>query len=79
MTNTYAEKGTIIKTEADSVVTIGALDGNSVLVRPNTTVRLTNYGFEVLEAPTHLRPGKLDQPGRDDKVPTCSAVLSSCG
>jgi hypothetical protein len=37
------------------------------------------YGFEVLEAPKHLRPWKLDQPGRDDKVPTCSAVLSSCG
>jgi hypothetical protein len=60
-------------------VTIGALDGSSVLVGPNTTVRLTNYGFEVLEAPKHFRQWTLHKPGQDYKVRTCSAVLSSRG
>jgi hypothetical protein len=79
MTNTYSEKGTIIKTGADSVVAIGALDGNSVLVGPNTTVRLTKNGFEVLEAPKHFRPWKLHKRGRDYEVRTDCAVLSARG
>jgi hypothetical protein len=79
MTNTYAEKGTIVKTGSDSVVSIGALSGNSVLVAPNTTVRLTSRGFEVLEAPKHFRPWKLHQRGQDYKVRTDCAVLSARG
>jgi hypothetical protein len=79
MTNTYAVKGTTIKTGPDSVVSIGALSGNSVLVGPNTTVRLRGGGFEILEAPKHIQPWKLHRRGQDYKVRTDCAVLSARG
>jgi hypothetical protein len=60
-TNTYAVSGTIVRTGRDSVVAIGALDGNSVLVGPNMTVRITDRGFEVLEAPKHFRPWEVER------------------
>jgi hypothetical protein len=78
-TNTYALSGTIVKTGRNSVVSIGSLDGPSVLVAPNTTVRITDAGLEVVEAPRHPRPWELNRAGDDYKVRTDCAVLSSRG
>ncbi|HEX7300279.1 MAG TPA: hypothetical protein VF257_14880 [Solirubrobacteraceae bacterium] len=77
-TNRYATSGAIVKTGANSVVQIGSLDGNSVLVGPHMTVRITNDGIEILEAPRHVRPWRVTS--HDDyKVQTDNAVLSSRG
>ena len=76
--NRYATSGAIVKTGPNSVVQIGALDGNSVLVGPNMTVRIIDQGIEILEAPRHIRPWKVD-PNGQYKVQTDSAVLSSRG
>jgi hypothetical protein len=78
-TNTYAVSGTLIKTGPNSVVSIGSLDGTSVLVGPNTTVRITDTGLAVVEAPRHSRPWELKRPGSDYKVRTCTVVISSRG
>ena len=78
-TNRYAETGTIIKTGPDSIVKIGALNGSSALVGPNTWVRITDSGFDVIKQPK--RPGfhVPDRPGQDYKVRTCSSVTSARG
>jgi hypothetical protein len=78
-TNRYAVSGTIVKTGPGSIVRIAALNGSGVLVGPNTTVRITDKGLEVLEQPKVFKPWKLDTPGQDYKVRTCSAVLSARG
>jgi len=63
MTNRYAVPGTTIKTKRNSVVSIGNLNGHSVLVGPDMTVRLTREGFEVLEAPRYTKPWTIkDRP-----------------
>jgi hypothetical protein len=82
-TNRYATAGTTIKTGPNSVVQIGAVTGGdgggrSVLVGPNTTVRLTNTGFEILESSGG--GFKINRPpGPDYKVQTDCAVLSARG
>jgi hypothetical protein len=78
-TNTYAEKGTIIKTGPNSIVKIGSLRGGSVLVGSNTTVRLTRNGFEILEQPRNPHFKVHGTNGQDFRVRTCSAVLSARG
>ena len=50
MTNRFAEAGTIVRTGPNSVVSIASLSGESVLVGPGTTVRITDTGFKILEA-----------------------------
>jgi hypothetical protein len=63
MTNRYAVPGTIVKTKKGSVVSIGNLDGHSVLIGPDMTVRLTREGLEVLEAPRYKKPWTIkDRP-----------------
>jgi hypothetical protein len=77
-TNRYATSGTIIKTGPNSVVQIGALDGNSVLVGPNMTVRIIDQGIEIVAAPRHIRPWHVDPHGQY-QVRTDNAVLSARG
>jgi hypothetical protein len=79
MTNTYAVAGTIVKTGRDSIVKIGALDGSSALVGPNTWVRLTDDGFEIVKQPKHPSFKVKWRPDSDYKVRTCPAVLSARG
>lgn len=78
LTNRYAGPGTIIKTGPDSIVKIGTLGGEAVLMGPNSTVRLTKGGFTVLKMPKH---GIYRVAKRPDKfrVRTCNAVLSARG
>jgi hypothetical protein len=79
-TNRYAGSGTIVKTGPKAIVKIGALDGSSVLVGPNMTVRITDTGLEVVEQPRHVRPWRVPhKPGQDYKVRTCSAVSAVRG
>jgi hypothetical protein len=63
MTNRYAVPGTVVETSKDSVVSIGSLDGHSVLIGPDMTVRVTREGLEVLEAPRYKTPWTIkDRP-----------------
>jgi hypothetical protein len=78
MTNRYASAGTIVKTGHNSFVKIGGFGGGSALVGPDTTVRLTDKGFEILEQPRHPRFKVEHKPG-EQKVRTCSAVISARG
>jgi hypothetical protein len=79
-TNRYALRGTIVRTGPRGVVQIGALDGGSVLVGPNMTIRLTRQGFDVLEEPIPVKPwGIPHRSGPDYKVRTDNAVLSARG
>jgi hypothetical protein len=77
-TNRYGTSGTIVKTGDNSVVQIGALSGNSVLVGPNMTVRVTDRGIDILEAPRHIRPWRVSR-NSEYKVRTDTAVLSARG
>jgi hypothetical protein len=79
MTNRYAGTGTVVTTKSDSVVKIGALDGGSVVVGPNTTVRLTDRGFEILKQPKHPSWTVKHRPDIDYRVRTCSAITSARG
>jgi hypothetical protein len=78
--NRYAGTGTIVKTGPKGIVKIGAFDGSSALVGPDTTVRITGKGFEILEAPRHPRLYRLlKRSGPDLEVRTCSAVSAARG
>ena len=78
-TNRFAGPGTTIKTGRNSVVSIGSLDGNSVLIAPETTVRLTRTGFEVLDTPRQTS-FKLTRSGREYKVRTgCGGAVAARG
>lgn len=79
LTNRYAGPGTIIKTGPDSIVKIGALGGEAVLMGPNTTVRLTKSGFTVLKTPKHGIYRVAKRPPNKYQVRTCNAVLSARG
>jgi len=80
LTNRYAGTGTTVTTGRESVVKIGALGGQSVLVGPNTTIRLTDEGFDVVKQPRRPVRWKIkNRPDGDYKVRTCNAVLSARG
>jgi hypothetical protein len=77
-TNRYAGPGTIVKTGPNSVASVGTVDGNSVLIAPETTVRITRTGIEVLEAPDH--PTYIPKNGRKYKVRTgCGGAVAARG
>ena len=77
-TNRYAPAGTVIRTGRNAVVSIGTLDGESVLVGPGTTVRLTGDGLEVLERPSDPT-WTVKRSGKRYRVRCRSHVISSRG
>ena len=78
--NRYAGTGTIVKTGPKGIVEIGAFNGSAAIFGPDTTVRITPKGFEILEEPKRPRLYRLlDRSGRDFKVRTCSAVSAARG
>jgi hypothetical protein len=79
MNNRYAGPGTIVETGKNSIVKIGVLDGGSVLVAPETKIRLTRDGFDILEQTKGSQFKVHRKPGQDYKVRTSSAVLSARG
>jgi hypothetical protein len=79
MNNRYAGPGTIVETGKNSIVKIGVLDGGSVLVAPETKIRLTRDGFDILEQTEGSQFRVVHKPGQDYKVRTSSAVLSARG
>ncbi len=79
-TNRFAAVGTTVTTGPhESVVKIGAAGGQSVLVGPYTTIRLTDEGFDILKQPKHPAWKVKHRPDSDYKVRTCNAVLSGRG
>lgn len=78
-TNRYATAGTTVTTGHNSAVQIATLDGRSVLVGPDMTVRLTPTGFEVLKQPAkRARFTVLPRPGQHP-VRTDCPILSARG
>jgi hypothetical protein len=78
-TNRYAVAGTIVKTGKNSAVSIGTLDGKSVIVGPETTVRLTGKGLEVLEAPKHQKAWTYKIERRPWRIRTSCPGLAPSG